>query len=259
MWFFFSQWPPLDILRHWFEPGGRAGTSGRMCCPWGWNNVQWAPAQLMGLGLLFIKDRPLYSRNRKSYFCPNKSSAPIAAVIGKLSHFGIYREVFMGRAGWWESFICFHFALVWDSVSSLNPFPWHPSLGLSFLSRESSFGFPFSPQVTGMVQGVWEQPGWLCGGYDSSSSTELGCCREIKRSFSNKCNYTNMLEPCVLFNSSPRKEAFLRALLLSESKRYPSASGILSGSWVAINIGLQSPLKIYPSRTQGILCQAGIL
>lgn len=59
-------------------------------------------------------------------------------------------------------------------------------------------------------------------------------CRRIKRSFSNKCNYKNMLEPCVLFNSCPRKEAFLRALLLSEWRRYPSASGVLSESRVAL-------------------------
>lgn len=85
-----------------------------------------------------------------------------------------------------------------------------------------------------MVQGVSGSSQAGCVGYDSSRSTELGCCREIKRSFSNKCNYTDMLEPCVLFNSSPRKEAFLRALLLSESKRYPSASGILSGSTVPL-------------------------
>lgn len=81
---------------------------------------------------------------------------------------------------------------------------------------------------------VWEQPGWLDVGYNSSRSTEPEFCRGIKSSFSNKCNYTNMLEPCVLFNSFPRKEAFLRALLLSESKRMPSASGILSESTVAL-------------------------
>lgn len=109
-----------------------------------------------------------------------------------------------------------------------------------------------------MVQGVFggSQAGWMWG------MTELGCCTGIKRSFSNKCNYTNMLEPCVLFNSCPRKEAFLGALLLSESKRYPSASGILSASsvpWVATNIGPQIPLKnSYPCRSEGILCQAGI-
>lgn len=51
---------------------------------------------------------------------------------------------------------------------------------------------------------------------DNNNNKELECCRRIKRSFSNKCNYTNMLEPCVLFNSCPRKEAFLGALLLSE-------------------------------------------
>lgn len=44
--------------------------------------------------LLFIKDRPLYSSNGKSYFCTNKSFAPVVVVIGKLSHFGVYGKVF---------------------------------------------------------------------------------------------------------------------------------------------------------------------
>lgn len=175
----------------------------------------------MGLGLLFIKDRPLYSRNRKSYFCPNKNSAPIVAVIGKLGHFGVYREVFTGKDWMVRKFhlISFfpggtHIALGL-CASSLTPFHGIlvlqqgqavPSclfwLGSSFLTRESSFVFPLSPQpVPGMVQGVFgsSQAGLVWG------MAELERCRGIKTSFSNKCNYTNMLEPCVLFNFLPEK------------------------------------------------------
>lgn len=196
----------------------------------------------MGLGLLFIKDRPLYSRNRKSNFCTHKNSAPRVAVVGKLSLFGVYREVFTGKDWMVRKLHLLSFCSggthVGLCVSSLNPSHGIPvlqqgqavpccfcsqvCLGLSFLSRESSFVFPFPPpQAPGMVQGVF-------GSSQAAlvwAMTELERCRRIKRSFSNKCNYTNMLEPCVLFNSSPRK--FLRALLLCESKRYPSASGIL--------------------------------
>lgn len=123
-------------------------------CPWEWNNVQWAPAQLMGLGLLFIKDRSLYSRNGKSYFCTNKNSAPIVAVIGKLSHYG---KVFTGK-DWMVSklhLLSFcsdgtHVA-VGLCVSSLNPFPWHPSgaagtgSALPFAAARSGLAPPFWP------------------------------------------------------------------------------------------------------------------
>lgn len=77
---------------------------------------------------MFIKDRPLYSRNGKSYFCTNKNSAPIVAVIGKLSHFGVCGKVFTGK-GWMVSklhLLSFcsdgtHVA-VGLCVSSLSPF-----------------------------------------------------------------------------------------------------------------------------------------
>lgn len=119
----------------------------------------------MGLGLLVIKDRPLYSRNRKSYFCTNKNSAPRIAVVGKLSLFGVYREVFTGK-GWMVRKLhllsfCSGGTHVGLCVSSLNPSHGIPvlqqgqavpscfcsqvCLGPSFLSRESSFVFPFSP------------------------------------------------------------------------------------------------------------------
>lgn len=90
----------------------------------------------MGLALLFIKDRLLCSRNGKSYFCTNKNSAPIAAVIGKLSHFGVCGKVFSGK-DWMVSklhLLSFcsdgtHVA-VGFCVSSLNP-----SHGISVLQQ----------------------------------------------------------------------------------------------------------------------------
>lgn len=124
-----------------------------------------------------------------------------------------------------------------------EPFPWHPnpaagtgsalllSLPWTLLSEQGIIPWlpTLPPAPWGGAGWVW-QPGWLKVGSDSSRSTELECCRGVERSFSNKCGDTNMLEPCVLFNCSPRKEEFLRALLLSEPKRYPSASGILPAS-----------------------------
>lgn len=80
------------------------------------------------------------------------------------------------------------------------------------------FWGPTLPPAHGDAAGwVW-QPGWLSVGSDSSRSTGPECCRGMERSFSHKCHYTNTLEPCVLFNCSPRKGEFLGALLLSESE-----------------------------------------
>lgn len=133
-------------------------------------------------------------------------------------------------------------------------------LGSSFLTRESSFVFPLSPQpVPGMVQGVFgsSQAGLVWG------MAELERCRGIKTSFSNKCNYTNMLEPCVLFNFLPEKipqgTAFVWIKEIPQCLRHPL--WILSGSsvpWVATNIGLQIPLKnSYPSRSQEFCARQG--
>lgn len=94
--------------------------------------------------------------------------------------------------------------------------------------------------------------------------TELQCCRGIKRSFSNKRNYTNMLEPCVLFNSSPRN--FPRGTCFCVSQRDIPVPQASSGSTVALcALGGNQYWASDPSEEQlflqepGIVCQAGIL
>lgn len=83
----------------------------------------------MALVLLFIKDRPLYSGNGKSYFCTNKNFAPMVVVIGKVSHFGVYGKVFTGQ-DWVVSKLhllsfCFDGAHVAGGTFSFIP-PPHP-------------------------------------------------------------------------------------------------------------------------------------
>jgi len=205
----------------------------------------------MGLVLLFIKDRPLYSSNGKSYFCTNKNFAPVV-VVGKLSHFGVYGKVFTGKDCMVSKphLLSFCFdgtrVAVGPSVSSLYPVHSPPfQAGIPLLQRGQpvpllfavarwsiAWVWPGGPRLWGgscfatqdaeTTQCVFcssqARPSWRVGYQpaDKNNNKELECCGRIKRSFSNKCNYTNVLEPCVLFNSCPRKEAFLRALLLSE-------------------------------------------
>lgn len=179
----------------------------------------------------------------------------MVVVIGKLSHCGVYGKVFTGK-DWMVSKLhllsfCFdgtHVA-VGPSVYPQSILPgWCPSSAawtadapavrcgmveraLQGSGLDSSFcpgGHQlcvspyFATQDAETTRCVFcssqARPSWHVGYQlaDSNNNKELECCRRIKRSFSNKCNYTNMLEPCVLFNSCPRREAFLRALLLSE-------------------------------------------
>lgn len=76
---------------------GRKGSCERMLLSPG--SVRGAPdTKLLGLVLLFIEDRPLCSSNGKSYFCTNKSFAPMVVVTGRRSLFGVYGKVFTGEA-----------------------------------------------------------------------------------------------------------------------------------------------------------------
>lgn len=128
----------------------------------------------------------MYIRKRNSYFCTNKNSAPTVAVIGKLSHFGVFGEVFSGK-GWIVRklhLLAFcsggmHVA-VGLCASSLNPshgipvlqqgqaVPFCSGLAWSLLSEQGTIpGFPLCPQVAGMVQGCL-----AAAGAQSSSAAE---------------------------------------------------------------------------------------
>ncbi|XP_039938250.1 protein yippee-like 2 isoform X1 [Hirundo rustica] len=267
-----SKWPPLDTLEHWFELGGRAARPQGCCCPWERSNIQRAPAQLMALGLLFIKDRPLCSRHRKSYFCTNKICAPIAAVIGRLSLCGVYRGVFTGKDWMVRKFhlLCFCSggtrAAAGLCVSSRGvPAPLQQGQAVpSCLAQPGvAWHLPSGQGITISVPALPpEPPGWCracLGAASQQQDTRSWSAAEglKEASLINAIN-TNMLEPCVLFNSSPRK--FLGALLLSESEISQCLGHPLDPLWlwVATNTGLQLPLKNrYPSRTQEFCARQG--
>lgn len=213
----------------------------------------------MGLGLLFIKDRPLYSRNGKSYFCTNKNSAPIVAVTGKLSHFGVYGKVFTGE-DWMVSklhLLSFcsdgtHVA-VGLCVSSLNPFPWHPSRAagtgsaLLFSAARSGLNPPFcpgnhhliSPQDTGMVQGVFgsSQAGWM-GGMTAAGAQSLSSAEGLKAaSLINAITQTCLSHVSSLIPSQEKRHSSGHCFCLSQRDIPVPRASSLNPQWLFCALG----------------------
>lgn len=128
--------------------------------PLGLQKCPVSPSTADGTGLLLIKGRPLYSRNRKSYFCvPAKTLLPqLLLLANSVTFWCFWRRIYrQGLDGERASSSCILLWLLWDLCFIPEPSPAGTGSALllspSFLSRESFFGVPFSPQPSGMLQG----------------------------------------------------------------------------------------------------------
>lgn len=121
----------------------------------------------------------------------------------------------------------------------------------SFLSRESLFGVPLCPQLTGMLQaGSGSQAGsvWAAGAQGLSAAEGWKEASPI-----NAITQTCLSRVSCLI--APQEKGNSSGHCFCLSQRYPSASGVLSastGAPLCPNIGLQVPLRsVIPAGGRG--------